>query len=161
MLKLNGNYEVDRKFLNFDYIRFSPAETTTINTPNSHKNNIIPIEGSVFSLLISCFDLNFEVIKKTDDNRYANGNDIRLVNLRPIASFSEFTLTTSCGKHLEDDSHAQIVCLKYKLIPSAKNSSDLSIGFHRDQDGRWDKLAHNKTIEGKDHDRNLLKDVTG
>ena len=33
MFKLNENYEVDRKNLKCDYIRYSPAESSTVNTP--------------------------------------------------------------------------------------------------------------------------------
>ena len=82
-------------------------------------------------MLNSYLDLNFEVIKKTDDSRYGNGNDIRLVNLGPIALFSNFELTTSTGKHLEDNNHAHLVSLMYKLRTSSKGSDDLSIGFDR------------------------------
>ena len=38
----------------------------------------------------------------------------------------------SSGKHLEDISHAHIVSLMYKLITSAEDTDDLSIGFDRD-----------------------------
>ena len=31
-------------------------------------------------------------------NRYADGNDIRVVNLDPVGLFSNFKLTTSSGK---------------------------------------------------------------
>ena len=64
MFKLNENYEVDRRLLKGDYIRYSPAETSTMNTPNSQIFIKIPREDSVISLLNSYFDLNFEVIKK-------------------------------------------------------------------------------------------------
>ena len=88
MFKLNENYEVDRRILKCDYIRYSPAETSTLNTPNSQIYINIPREDSVISLLNSYLDLNFEVIKKADNSRYANGNDIRLNNLAPIDLFS-------------------------------------------------------------------------
>ena len=65
MFKLNENYEVDRKILKFDYIRYSPAETSTINTPNSQIYINIPTEDSFISLLNSYLDLSFEVIKKS------------------------------------------------------------------------------------------------
>ena len=87
MFKLNENYEVDRRILKCDYIRYSLAETSTINTPNSQIYINIPREDSVISLLNSYLDLNFEVVKKNDNSRYANGNDIRLVNLGPTAFF--------------------------------------------------------------------------
>ena len=35
MFKLKENYAVDRGILICDYIRYSPAETSTINTLNS------------------------------------------------------------------------------------------------------------------------------
>ena len=161
MFKLNETYEVDRRILKCDYIRYSPAETSTINTPNSQIYNNIPREDSVISLLNSYLDLNFEVSKRADNSRYANGNDIRLINLGPIAFFSNFKLTTSSGKHLEDISHAHIVSLMYKLITSSKDSDDLSIGFARSRNRRRDELALNKNIKGKYHLKILLKDIFG
>ena len=149
MFKLNENYEVDRSVLKCDYIRYSPAETLKINTPNSPIYINIPRENSVISLLNSYLDLNFEVIKKADNSRYANGNDIRLVNLGPIALFSSFKLTTNSGKHLEDISHAHLVSLMYKLITCRKNSNDLSNGFERSRDRRRDELSRNKKVKDK------------
>ena len=35
MFKLNENYEVDRRILKCDYIRYSPTEVSAINTLNS------------------------------------------------------------------------------------------------------------------------------
>ena len=95
MFKLNGNYEVDRRILKCVYNRYAPAEISTINTPDSQIYTNIPKEDSVSNLLTSYLDLNFEVIKKADDSRYGNGVDIELVNLGPIALFSNFKLTTS------------------------------------------------------------------
>ena len=109
----------------------------------------------------SYLDLNFEIIKRADNTRYGNGNDIRLINLGPIALFSNFKLTTSSGKHLEDISHAHLVSLMYKLITSSKDSDDLSIGFDRSRNRRGDEIALNKNIKGKYHLKILLKDVFG
>ena len=161
MFKLNENYEFDRRILKFDYIRYSPAETSTINTPNSQIYISIPREDSVISLLNSYLELYFEVIKKADSSRYGNGNDIRLINLGTIALFSNFTLTTSSGKHFEDISHSHIVSLMYKLLTSSKDSNDLSIGFDRRRNRRKGELALNKNIKGKYHLRIMLKDVFG
>ena len=111
MFKLNENYEVDRKILKCDYIRYSPAETSTINTPNSQIYINIPREDSVISLLNSYLDLNFEVIKRADKSRNGNGNEIRRINLGAIALFSNFKLTTSSGKHSEDINHSHTVSL--------------------------------------------------
>ena len=75
--------------------------------------------------------------------------------------FSNFKLTTSSGKHLEDISHAHLVSLMYKLITSSKDSNDLSIGFDYSRNRRRDELALNKNIKGKNHLKSLLKDVFG
>ena len=150
MFELNENYEVDRRILKCDCIRYSPPETSTMNNPNSQIYINIPREDSVISLLTSYVDLNFEVIQKADDSRYVNGIDIRLVTLRPIALFSTFKLSTSSGKRLEDISHAHLVSLMYKLITSSKDSDDLSIGFDRSRNRRRDELVLNN-VKGKYH----------
>ena len=126
MFKLDENNEVDRTTLKCDYIRYSPAKTSTTNTPARQIFINIPRRDSVSSLLNSFLDINFEVIKEADNSRFANGNDIRLVNLAPIALFSSFKLTTSGGKRLKYISHAQIVSLMYKLKTPSKDSDDFS-----------------------------------
>ena len=161
MFKLNENFEVDRRILKCDYIRYSPAETSTINTPNSQTYINIPREDSVISLLNIYLDLGFEVIKSADNSRYVNGNDIRLVKLGPVALFSNLKLTTSSGKHLEDISHAHLVSLMYKPITSSKDSNDLSIGFDNSRNRRRHEIALNKNIKGKYHLKIMLKDVFG
>ena len=102
-----------------------------------------------------------KLLKKDDNSRYANGNDIRLVNLGPIAFFSNFKLTSSSGKHLEDISHAHFVSLMYKLITSSRDSNDLSIGFDYSRKRRKDELAPNKNIKGKYRVKIMLKDIFG
>ena len=88
-------------------------------------------------------------------------DDIRLVNLGPIALFSIFKLTTSSGKHLEDISHAHIVSLMYKLISSAEDSGDLPFGFDRHNAKRQRELTNNKNIKGKIDVRIMLKYTFG
>ena len=161
MIKLNENYEFGRKFLKCDCVRYAPAETSTINIPNRQIYNNIPTEDSVISLLNSYLDLHFEVIKKADDSRFANRNDIKLVNLCPIVLFSNFKLTTSSGKHLEDISHAHLVSLMYKLLSSSKGSDDLSIGSDRSSARRREKITNNKNVGGKFHLRFMHRDVFG
>ena len=115
MFKLSENYSVNRDILKCDYIRYSPFEISTINTPISQVYNNNPREDSVISLLNSYHELNFDVLHAATNNRYVDGNDIRLVNLGPIALFSNYKLTTSSGKHLENFDHAHIVSLMYKF----------------------------------------------
>ena len=161
MFKLIDKYEINRDILKCDYIRYSPSETSTINTANSQVYINIPREDSVISLLNSYLELNFDVLHAATNNRYVDGNDIRLVNLGPIALFSNYKLTTSSGKHLEIIDHALIVSLMYKLLSSSKGSDDLSIGFDRDRNRRQRELTKNKTQKGKFHIRIYLKDVFG
>ena len=161
MFKLSDKYEINRDILKCDYIRYSPSEISTINTANSQVYINIPREDSVISLLNSYLELNFDVLHAATNNRYVDGNDIRLVNLGPIALFSNYKLTTSSGKHIENIDHAHIVCLMYKLITSSKVSDDSSIGFDRDRGRRQRELTNNKTQKGKYHVRIYLKDVFG
>ena len=161
MFKLSENYEIDRRILKCDYIRYSPAEISTINTANSQIYINIPREDSVISLLNSYIELNFDVLRADNSNRYVDANDIRLVNLGPIAFFSNYKLTTSSGKHLGEISHAHIVSLMYKLLTSSKDSDYLSIGFDRNRGRRKNELTNNKTIKGKYHIRIYLKDIFG
>ena len=106
-------------------------------------------------------DLNFEVIKKADNSRCGNGNDLRIVNLGPIALLSNFKMTTSSGKHSEDISHDHFVSLLYKLITCSKDSDDLSICFDRSRNRRRDELAQNKNMKGDYYLKVMLKNVFG
>ena len=161
MFKLSEKYEINRDILKCDYIRYSPSEISTINTAKSQVYINIPREDSVISLLNSYLELNFDVLHARTNNRYADGNDIRLVNLGPIALFSNYKLTSSSGKYLENIDHAHIVSLMYKLLSSSKGSDDLSIGFDRDRGRRQRALTNNKTQKGKYHVRIYLNDVFG
>ena len=161
MFKLSEKYEVDRRILKCDYIRYSPSEISTINTANSQIYINIPREDSLISLLNSYIDLNFDVVHGVNNDRYADNNEIRLVNMGPIALFSNYKITTSSGKHLEEVSHAHIVSLMYKLITTAKGCDDLSIGFDRDRTRRRNDLTNNKNVKGKYHVGIYLKDVFG
>ena len=90
-------------------------------------------------------------ITKCDYIRYSpDANDIRLVNLGPIALFSNYKLTTSSGKHLEEISHAHIVSLMYKLLTSSKDSDD----FDRSRGRRKNELSKNKNIITKKNNIN-------
>ena len=161
MFKLNEKYENIRNILKCDYTRYSPSETSTTNTANSQIYINIPREDNVFSLLNSYLELNFDVLHAATNNRYVDGNDKRLVNLGPIALFSNYELTTNSGKQLENIDHAHIVSLMYKLLTSCRDSNDLSKGFDGDR-GRWQReLTNNENIKGKNHVRIYLKDVFG
>ena len=161
MFKLSEKYSINRDILKCEYIRYSPSEISTINTANSQIYINIPREDSVVSLLNSYLELNFDVLHAATNNRYVDGNDIRLVNLGPIALFSNYKLTTISGKDIENIDHAHIVSLMYKLLTSSRGSDDLSIGFDRDRNRRQRELTSIKSQKGKYHVRIYLKDVSG
>ena len=143
MFKLNEKCKVNRSMLKCDYVSCSPSEISRINTANSQIYIKMPKENSVISLLPSSLDLNFDFFKAASGNRYAKGNVRGLVNLGPIALFSNYKLTTSSGKHLEDKSHAHIVSLMFKLKTSAADSNVLSVGFDRDRGRTKRELTKN------------------
>ena len=83
------------------------------------------------------------------------------MNEGPVALFSKYKLQSSSGKHIEVINHAQVVCLMYKLVTSARNTDDLSIGFDRDRGRRQRELTKNKNIKVKYHVKIMLKDIFG
>ena len=139
----------------------SPSEISTINTPNSLIFISIPRGDGVRSLFGSLLRLNFDVLHAATNNRYIDGDDIRLVNEGPIALFSNYKLQSSSGNYIEEINHAHIVCLMYKLITSARITDDLSIGFDRDREKRKRELTNNKNINGKYHVTFMWKDFFG
>ena len=147
MFKLSEKYQIERRFLKCDYVRYSPSKISTINTPNSQVYISVPRGVSVISLLGSLLRFNSDVLHAATNNRHVDNNYIRLVNLSPIALFRHYKMTSSSGKHIEEISHAHIVFLMYKLITSSRGSDDLSIGFDRDRGRRQYELTNNKKIK--------------
>ena len=68
MFKLSERYQIDRRIPKRDYTRYSPLETSTINTANSQIYINIPREDSLISLLKSFLDLNFDVLNAATNN---------------------------------------------------------------------------------------------
>ena len=90
MFKLSEKYDVRRNILKCDYIRYSPSEISTMNTPNSQIFNNIPRGESVSGLNGSLPRFNANKLHTATNNRYINGDDIRLVSEGPIAFFSNY-----------------------------------------------------------------------
>ena len=147
MFELSEKHEIIRNILKCDYIRYNPSEMSTIKTATSQININIPREDSVVSLLKNYLETNFDVLHAATNNKYVEGNDVRLVNLGPIALFSNCRLTTISGKHLEAINHAHIVSLMYKLITSSRGSDDLSFGSDRDRNRRRLELTNTKSVK--------------
>ena len=102
----------------------------------------------------SYLELDFNVTHRAGAHvRYADGDHIRLVNLGPPVIFIKYTLKSSSGKEIEEIDNAHVICLRYKLISSSRDSDDLSIGFHRSIEARERELTNNKTTKGNYHVR--------
>ena len=112
-------------------------------------------------MLKSCLELNFDVLHAATNTRYADNKNVRLVNLGPIALFSNYKPTSSPGKHLFEFFHAHIVSLMYKILTSSRGSDDSSIGFDRDRNRRQRELTKNKNTKDKYHVRIMLKEIFG
>ena len=111
--------------------------------------------------MLNRYVLNFDGLPAASNDRYVDNNDIRIVNLAPVALFSNYKLTTSPGKNLEDISHAYIVSLKYIVITSARDSNELSGGFDRDRNRRQRELNENKNRNEKYHITISLEEIFG
>ena len=108
---------MDKPIHKNDFIKYSPSSLATINNNNSNISIIFPREDAYICLQNSYISLEFEVLKN-DDTRYADGDQISLVNFGPVALFSEAKVTTSSGKHLEKVDNLHPISLMYKLLTS-------------------------------------------
>ena len=114
----------------------------------------------IISLQNSFIGLEFEVLKN-DNTRFVDGNQISLINLGPIALFSEASIRTSSGKHLEKIDNLHCVSLMYKMLCTIKNTSEPMYGFEIDNAVRRLELTNNKTEKGTFFVRIKLKDIFG
>ena len=151
---------MDKPIHNIDFIEYSPSNLATINNNNSNISIIFPREDAYICLQNSYISLEFEVLKN-DDTRYADGDQISLVNFGPVALFSEAKLTTSSGKHLEKVDNLHPISLMYKLLTSNQQTSQLMYGFEESQATRRQELTNNKTEKGTFFVRIKLTDIFG
>ena len=112
-------------------------------------------------MLGSLLRIIFDVLHAATNNRYIDGEAIRLVNVGPIALFSNYKLQSSSGKHIEEINHEHIVCLMYIFITSGKNTDDMSIEFDRNRGRRQRESTNNKKTKGNYHVTIMLKDIFG
>ena len=152
MFNLSHKNVFDRPVLKCDLIRYTPPWLNLVNGENNQIFIDIPRDDSAISLKDSYLELNFSVTHRAGaHNRYVDDDHIRLFNLRAIALFSKYRLTSSSGKEIEEIDNAHVICLLHKLISSSRDSDDLSIGVHRSIEGRERKLTNNKTTKGIYH----------
>ena len=135
---------MDKPIHKIDFIKYSPSGLATINTSNSNVSIFFPREDAYICLQNSYISLEFEVLQN-DDTSYADGDQISFVNFGPVALFCEAKLTTSSGKHLEKVDNLHPISLKYKLLTSNQQTSQLMYGFEESQATRRQELTNNKT----------------
>ena len=133
-----------KPFHKIDFIQYSPSILATINIINSNISISLPREDAYICLQNSYISVEFEILKN-DNTRYANGNEISLVNFGPVALFSEAKLTTSSGKHLEKVDKVHPHSSMYKLLTSTQQISQLMYGFEESVAIRRQELTNNKT----------------
>ena len=151
---------MDKPIHKIDFIKNSPCSLATINNNNSKISIIFPREDAYICLQNSYISLEFEVLKN-DDTRYADGDQISLVNFGPVALFSEVKLTTSSGKHLEKVDNLHPISLMYKLLTSNQQTSQLMYGFEESQATRRQELTNNTTEKETFFVRIELTDIFG
>ena len=160
LFSLKNKYAMDKPIQKIDFIKYSPSSLATINNNNSNISIIFLREDAYICLQNSYISLEFEVLKN-DDTRYADGDQISLVNFGPVALFSEAKLTTSSGKHLEKVDNLHPISLMYKLLTSNQQTSQLMYGFEESQATRRQELTTNKTEKGTFFVRIRLSDIFG
>ena len=160
MFSLKSKYTLDKPIHKIDFIKCSPSSLATVNNANSNISVSLPREDAYKCLQNSYISLEFEVLKN-DNTRYANGDEISLVNFGPVALFSEAKLTTSSGKHLEKVDNLHPMSLMYKLLTRSQQTSQLMYGFEESTTIRRQELTSNKTEKGTCFVRIKLKDLFG
>ena len=160
MFSLKNKYTLEKPIHKIDFIKYSPSSLATINNTNSNTTVSFPREDAYICLQNSFISLEFEVLKN-NNTRFADGDEIGLVNFGPISLFSEAKLTTSSGKHLEKVDNLHLISLMYKLLTSTKSTSQLMYGFEEDTTIRRQELTNNKNEKGTFFVRIKLKDLFG
>ena len=160
MFSLKNKYTLEKPIHKINFIKYNPSSLATINNTNSNTTISFPREDAYICLQNSYLSLEFEVLKN-NNTRYADGDEISLVNFGPISLFSEAKLTTSSGKHLEKVDNLHLISLMYKLLTSTKSTSQLMYGFEENLSVRRQELTNNKNEKGTFFVRIKLKDLFG
>ena len=160
LFSLKNKYAMDKPIHKSDFFKYSPSSLATINNNNSNISIIFPREDAYICLQNSYISLEFEIFKN-DNTRYADGDQISLVNFGPVALFSEAKLTTSSGKYSEKVDNLHPISLMYKLLTSNQQTSQLMYEFEESQATGRQELTTNKTEKGTFFVRIELTDIFG
>ena len=97
MNDLSKRYNLSPGILKEKKVKYYPENLSILNTDNSTIRIIVNPQEIYLNLNESELQMEFEVLK-TAGTRYADADDIRLVNLAPLALFSEMRLKTNSDK---------------------------------------------------------------
>ena len=117
-----------------------------IGNENKYNTDINkPRESSYISLQTSFNPFQFKVTHKVADNtQHANSNAILIVNLGPIALFSEAKLTIPSKKHLEKVENLHVASLLHKFLSFSAGTTDLIYGFENISGRIKEEVANKK-----------------
>ena len=160
MFSLKDKYTLEKPIHKIDFIKYTPSSLATVNNANSNVSISLPREDAYICLQNSFISLEFEVLKN-NNTRFADGDEIGLVNFGPISLFSEAKLKTSSGKHLEKVDNLHPISLMIKLLTSTSQTSQLLYGFEESTTIRRQELTNNKNEKGTFFVRIKLKDLFG
>ena len=119
---LKNEYALDKPIHKVDFIKYSTKCLATINNNNSKFSISLPREDAYICLQNSCISVDFEVVRN-DNTRYVDKDQIKLVNFRSVALFTEAKLTAISGKHLEKVDSFKIINIMHKLLTSQQQIS--------------------------------------
>ena len=139
---------------------YSPSSLATVNNANSNISISLPREDAYICLQNSYISVEFEVLTN-NNTRYADGDEINLVNFGPVALFSEAKRVTCSGKHLEKIDNLHPICLMYILLTSQQQTSQLMYWFEESVTIRRQELTTHKTEKGNFLVRIKLKHLFG
>ena len=160
MFSLKNKYTLEKPIHKIDFIKYNPSGLATVNNANSNVSISLPREDAYICLQNSFISLEFEVLKN-NNIKFADGDEISLVNFGPISLFSEAKLTNFSGKHLEKVDNLHAVSLIHKLLTSTKSTSQLMYGFEESETIKRQELTNNKNEKGTFFVRTKLKDLFG
>ena len=162
MFNITRKLTVDRLISEYVCNRYTPPSLNLVIEEKIQIFIDIPREDSVIPLKVNYLDIYGNLnLTAGADNRFLDGDNIRLVNQAPLALFNKYRLTSSSGRELQEVDNAHVFRLMHKLISSIRDSEELSIGFQKNIEARERELTNNKTTKGKYYVRIYLKDVFG
>ena len=160
MFSSKSKYILEKPIHKIDSIKYSPSSLATVINTNSNVSISLPREDVYICLQTSYISVEFEVLKN-DNTRYANGDEISLINFGPNALFSEAKLVASSRKHVEKLDNLHPIFLMYELLTSTQQTSQLMDGFEESVTIRRHELTNHKTEKRTFFVRIKLKDLFG